>query len=137
MRSITLLLALALVPLNSVAQQGSLLPAPFVVEQTYWIKPGKDLQFISLFEKNRIPLLRAKIKSGDALWVRLSKPHFNATNEQWDLRVIVAWRDMDSALEPITQAKSQLTTEQQIMEELVVERTDVAVKEWDVIGAGI
>ena len=70
------------------------------------------------------------------LWARLSKPRFNATNEQWDLRVTVAWRDADSAIEPVTQAKTQLTTEQKIIEELIVERTDVPIQEWSVIGAG-
>lgn len=133
MRFITLpLLAFALMPLGAVAQQNSTSNAPFVVEQTYWIKPGKELQFIGLFEKNRVPLLRAKVKDGRVLWARLSKPRFNATNEQWDLRVTVAWRDADSAIEPIAQSKTQLTTEQQIIEELIVERTDVPIQEWNV-----
>lgn len=131
-----LLLSLALAPLSAVAQQDPAARAPFVVEQTYWIKPGKELQFIGLFEKNRAPLLRAKIKEGRILWVRLSKPRFNATNEQWDLRVTIAWRDADSAIEPVAQTKAQLTTEQQIIEELIVERTDVPVQEWTVSGAG-
>lgn len=131
-----LILAFALVPMSAMAQQDTAARAPFVVEQTYWIKPGKELQFIGLFEKNRAPLLRAKIKEGRILWVRLSKPRFNATNEQWDLRVTVAWRDADSAIEPVTQTKAQLTTEQQIIEELIVERTDVPVQEWTVSSAG-
>ena len=140
MRFITsLMLILASMSLNAVAQQTVVAqpPAahpPFVVEQTYWIKAGKELQFIGLFEKNRVPLLRAKIKEGRVLWVRLSRPPFNATNDQWDLRVTVAWRDADSALEPITQAKTQLTTEQQIIEELIVQRTDVPIQEWSVSG---
>ena len=137
MRFITLLiLAFALVPLAAVAQQDSAAHAPFVVEQTYWLKPGKELQFIGLFEKNRLPRLRAKMKEGRALWVRLSRPRFNASNEQWDLRVTVAWRDADSALEPLAQAKAQLTTEQQIMDELIVERTDVPVQEWSMNDVG-
>lgn len=137
MRFITFLtLILALIPLNAVAQQPPVARPPFVVEQTYWIKAGKELQFIGLFEKNRVPLLRAKMKEGRVLWVRLSRPPFNATNDQWDLRVTVAWRDADSALEPITQAKTQLTTEQQIIEELIVQRTDVPIQEWSVSGAG-
>ena len=132
MRFITLLsLAFAMAPLNAIAQD-STARAPFVVEQTYWIKAGKELQFIGLFEKNRVPLLRAKVKDGRVLWARLSKPRFNATNEQWDLRVTVAWRDADSAIEPAAQAKTQLTTEQQIIEELIVERTDVPIQEWNV-----
>ena len=59
-----LILALALTPLSAAAQQDPAARSPFVVEQTYWIKPGKELQFIGLFEKNRIPLLRAKVKDG-------------------------------------------------------------------------
>lgn len=133
---IPLVLAFALVPMSAIAQQDTAARAPFVVEQTYWIKPGKELQFIGLFEKNRAPLLRAKIKEGRVLWVRLSKPRFNAANEQWDLRVTIAWRDADSALEPVAQTKAQLTTEQQIIEELIVERTEVPVQEWTVSSAG-
>ena len=124
---------LALSPLNDVvAQQDAVARAPFVVEQTYWVRSGKELQFIGLFEKHRVPLLRNKMKEGRVLWVRLARPQFNAANEQWDLRVTVAWRDADSAMGTIAQAKTQMTTEQQIMDELVVERTDVPVQEWGV-----
>lgn len=131
------LLSLALAPLGATAQQGAVARAPFVVERTYWLKPGKELQFIGLFEKNRVPLLQAKVKEGEILWMRLAKPQFNATNEQWDLRITVAWRDADSAMERISQAKEQaskeaqrVAMERQIMEELVVERTDVPIQEW-------
>ena len=126
-----LMLAFALAPLNAaVAQHDPVARAPFVVEQTYWIKPGKELQFLGLFEKNQVPLLRTKMKDGRVLWVRLSKPGFNAANDQWDLRVTVAWRDPDSAMGQVPQAKAPLTLEQQIMEELIVEHTDVPVQEW-------
>lgn len=138
-----LMLALALAPMGAIAQQGPAIRAPFVVERTYWIKPGKELQFIDLFEKNRVPVLRAKIKEGGVLWMRLSRPQFNAVNEQWDLRVTVAWRDADSAMERISKAMAQpakdaqrMAMEQQIMEELVVERTDVPVQEWNMEDAG-
>lgn len=135
MRFIVLfVLAFALVPLSAVAQQDPAAPAPFVVEQTYWIKPGKELQFITLFEKSRAPLLRANVKEGRALWVRFARPRFNAAKDQWDLRITIAWRDADSAIEPVSQAKAQLTTEQQIIEELIVERTEVLVQEWTVSG---
>ena len=144
MRFITvLMLSLALAPLGAIAQQGPVARTPFVVEQTYWIKPGKELQFISLFEKNRVPQLQAKLKEGGVLWMRLARPQFNASNEQWDLRVTVAWRDADSAMERISKTKAQqakdtprLAMEQQILEELIVERTDVPVQEWNVEGVG-
>ena len=131
-------------PLIAVAQQKpAATNTPFVVEQTYWIKPGKDLQFLALFEKNYVPLLHARVKEGHILWMRLSKPQFNAINEQWDLRLTVAWRDADTAMERIALAKSQmakdsqrLAMEQQIMDELILERTEVPVQEWSVGDTG-
>ena len=138
-----LVLSLALAPLGAIAQQAPVAHAPFVVERTYWIKPGKELQFISMFEKNGVPLLQAKVKEGSVLWMRLAKPQFNAANEQWDLRLTIAWRDADSAMERISKARAQLARdtprlamEQQIMEELVLERTDVPVQEWSVESVG-
>lgn len=144
MRFITFIaLFLGLTPLGAMAQQGATPRAPFVVERTYWIKPGKELQFIGLFEKNLVPLLQAKVKQGDVLWMRLSRPQFNATNDQWDLRITIAWRDADSAIERISRAKEQASRdaqrgamERQIMEELVLERTDVPVQEWSAEDAG-
>lgn len=144
MRFITaLVLSLALLPLGAIAQQGQAARAPFVVERTYWIKPGKELQFADLFEKNGVPLLQAKMKEGDVLWIRLSRPQFNAGNEQWDLRVTIAWRDAGSAMERISKAREQagrntqrLAMEQQIMEELIVDRTDVPVQEWSAADPG-
>ena len=141
-----LVLACALAPLHvsaQAAQQAPAARAPFVVERTYWIRPGKELQFIAMFEKNSVPKLRARMKEGQVLWMRLARPQFNASNEQWDLRVTVAWRDADSAIERINltngqQAKDaqRLAMEEQIMGELVVDRTDIPVQEWNVVGAG-
>ena len=147
MRSITvLMLAVALAPLHAAAQAVQQAPAahaPFVVERTYWVRPGKELQFIAMFEKNSVQKLRARMKEGHVLWMRLARPQFNASNEQWDLRVTVAWRDADSAIERINLANAQqardaqrLAMEEQIMEELVVDRTDIPVQEWNVDGAG-
>ena len=134
-----LVLVVSLLPVVAFAQPGAAANAPFVVEQTYWIKPGKELQFLELFEKNRVPLLRARVKEGHILWMRLSRPPFNANNLQWDLRLTVAWRDANVALQRASLAKAQmakdaqrLSMEQQIMEELIVERTEVPVQEWSV-----
>lgn len=133
----TLSLALAVMPLVATAQQDSAARKPFVVEQTYWIKPGKELQFIGLFEKTQVPLLQGKMKDGRVLWMRMARPNFNATTEQWDLQVTVAWRDPESAMGQVPQVKAQLTTEQQIMDELIVEHTDVPVQQWSVNAVGV
>ena len=86
-----------------------------------------------------VPMLRARVKEGHILWMRLSKPQFNAVNEQWDLRLTVAWRSADNAMDRIALAKTQMakdsqrmSMEQQIMDELILARTEVPVQEWNI-----
>lgn len=69
-------------------------------------------------------------------------PQFNAGNEQWDLRVTVAWRysggasALGSALTRSTGSSLGRATEQHLMEELILERTEVPVHELSVTDVG-
>lgn len=70
---------------------------PFVVEQTYWVKPGKEKQFVSLYRKTELPQLQREQRAGHVAWIRLSEPFLASDNAQWDLRVTVAWDSPASA----------------------------------------
>ncbi|MDI1253081.1 hypothetical protein [Thermomonas sp.] len=131
---VLLSLLMLVVPLVASAQQG----AAFVMEQTYWVKPGKTNQFIALFKKNKLPGLQAEKTKGRVLWIRMAQPRTSAGNEQWDFRVTVGWRDAQSAWgyeEPARPANGngrdaqRLSIEDTLSEELIVERTDVLVQE--------
>ena len=133
-QTLVLLAVLILAPLLATAQQR----AAFVMEHTYWIKPGKSSQFIALFKKNTLPELQAEQAEGRILWIRMTKPRTSAGNEQWDFRVTVGWRDAESAWqdkEPAHPRKidnrdaQRQAIEETLSEELVVERTDVPVQE--------
>lgn len=63
----------------------------FVVEQTYWVKPGKERQFVSLYRRTELPQLQREQQAGRVLWIRLSEPLLSSDNSQWDLRVTIAW----------------------------------------------
>lgn len=111
---------------------------PFVMEHTYRVRPGKTAQFIALFKKNRLPVLQAEKARGRIQWIRMSQPRTSAGNEQWDFRVTVAWRDMQSAWDHEELARpangsgrdgQRLSIEDSLSEELIVERTDVLVEE--------
>ena len=80
-------------PLAASAQQAK----PFVMEHTFWIKPGKTTQFIALFSKNKLPGLQAEKANGHILWIRMAQPRTSAGNEQWDFRLTIGWRDVQSA----------------------------------------
>ena len=132
--TIALFLMLFFAPLVAGAQQAK----AFVMEHTYWVKPGKASQFIALFRKNKLPALQAEEADGRILWIRLSQPRTSAGNEQWDFRVTVGWRDAQSAWdheEPAhpendnSRDAQRRAIEETLSEELIVERTDVPVQE--------
>ena len=133
-----LFLMLMLAPLLVVAQQGSAVQGPgFVMEHTFWIKPGKTSQFIALFKKNRLPGLQAEQAKGRILWIRMSQPRTSSGNDQWDFRITIGWREAQTAwdLEDAARAVSnnrdavRQSIEETLSEELIVERTDVPVQE--------
>ncbi|MEO6228193.1 MAG: hypothetical protein ABIO61_10125 [Thermomonas sp.] len=133
-----LFLMLMLAPLLAVAQQGSApQTSPFLLEHTFWIKPGKTSQFIALFKKNRLPELVAEQAKGRIVWIRMSQPRISSGNDQWDFRITIGWRDAQTAwdLEDAARAVSnnrdalRQSIEETLSEELITERTDVPVQE--------
>ena len=133
------LLLPALTPAASAPRDASTpAQAPFVLEQTYWIKPGRTQQFVALFRKNRLPLLQAEIKEGRILWIRMAQPRITTGNDQWDFKLTVAWRDAQSAWDEqdptrhaaaVFKDQERFTLEESLRNELVVERTDVPLLE--------
>lgn len=85
----SLMLAAAVQPAMALPPQQP--GGPFVVEQTYWVKPGKERQFVSLYRKTELPRLQREQQAGHVSWIRLSEPLLAADNAQWDLRVTIAW----------------------------------------------
>ncbi|MGV8924016.1 MAG: hypothetical protein ACOH1L_11825 [Thermomonas sp.] len=130
---VLLSLLMLVAPLSASAQQDR----PFVMEHTFWVRPGKTSQFIALFKKNKLPALQAEKAKGRILWIRMTQPRTSAGNEQWDFRVTVGWRDVQSAWDHDELTRStngnardaRLSIEDTLSEELIVERTDVLVQE--------
>ncbi|RMH93537.1 hypothetical protein EBB59_04655 [Lysobacter pythonis] len=106
---------------------------PFVVEQTYWIKPGRNGQFIALFKKTRLPTLQAELASGRLSSLRLTQPQLSANKDQWSFRVTQTWKNRASALEFAAREKPadshRRAMEEQLREELVTDRSEVLVVE--------
>jgi hypothetical protein len=92
------LLAISVASQEAVGQEQKAPDRPFVVEQTYWVKPGKERQFVSLYRRTELPRLQREKQAGRVLWIRLSEPLLFSKNEQWDLRVTVAWGSSADAL---------------------------------------
>ena len=110
---------------------------PFVVEQTYWVKPGKERQFVSLYRKTELPRLQREQQAGHVLWIRLSEPIFSSGNDQWDLRITVAWDSSvtaqafaDRSSAEASQVEGQRgSIEETLRRDLIENQTEVLVLE--------
>lgn len=128
-----LLLTFPLLAAPAAAQQTA---TPFVVEHSYWLKPGRSEQFIALFKKTRLPLLQAERQAGRLLSIRMAQPQLMHGHEQWDFRLTLTWKDHASAQQfSASQSRTETTgnhrraMEEQLRDELVIERNDALLSE--------
>lgn len=108
---------------------------PLVVEHTYWVKPGRALQFVTLYKRSELPKLDAWVDEGTLRGYRISQPQFSSGNDQWDYRVTLVWRDAAAAIDAARReterhkANANDRFEDQLMLELVVDHNEVIVRE--------
>ena len=71
---------------------------PFVVEYDYKCQWGHADEFLSLFERNHLPILRERMEAGDILKVTMTKPRIHTGEAtRWDYRVTIEFKDAASA----------------------------------------
>ena len=114
---------------------------PFVVEYDYKCQWGHADEFLSLFEKNHLPILRERIKAGDILKVSMRKPRIHTGEAtRWDYRVTIEFRDAASAFniaadEPIKQRlfpdQRTYRAEEQRRFAILEAHTDLPIEEVD------
>jgi hypothetical protein len=104
---VVLSLALVLCPefrstMTAQADQPKSRDRPFVAEYyyEYYYKArwGDADEFIRLFKKNHIPILKKQIETGRILRVSAVKPRYHATEDgRWDYRVTIVFKDVAAA----------------------------------------
>ncbi len=73
---------------------------PYVVEYYYKIKWGHQEEFLSLFRKNHLPILRKQVDSGRILSLEMISPRYHAPEEsRWDYRVTIVFKNAERAME--------------------------------------
>lgn len=75
------------------------MPPPVVTEAYYRIRWGSEAEFLALFEKNHLPILKAAKARGIVLAIKTDVPFTHmAGNQRWDMRVAITYRDAPGAL---------------------------------------
>lgn len=102
--SLTLLLCLAGRPLASgqgPEQSGDAKSREFVVESYYRAKWGQADEFLRLYKKNHLPVLKKLKEEGRILRIEAVKPRYHATEDsRWDYLVTLTFRDAAAAHDP-------------------------------------
>jgi hypothetical protein len=107
---------------------------PFVVEYYYTAHWGHADEFITLFKKNHLPVLRKQIETGRFLKVTAVKPRYHATEDgRWDYRVTIVFKDVAAAHEGSDEAaiKKQLYPDQETFKKEEARRFDILKAHWD------
>jgi hypothetical protein len=73
-------------------------PELVVMEYYYKVQWGHQSEFLKLFQKNHLPILRKLKDKGEVLAVKIEKPAEHGTEDgRWDYRVTITFRDLNAA----------------------------------------
>lgn len=131
-RTMNLLLVAVLLGSASIARAQD---APYVIEYYYKTKWGYTDEFLQLFRKNHLPVLKKQIESGRILSVKLEKPQFHSTEEgRWDLRVTITFKSAAAFNSPSGEAEivNRLYPDQAAFKREEQRRFEILLSHWDV-----
>lgn len=75
-------------------------PNAYVVEYYYKAQWGYQDEFLALFLKNHLPVLKKQIETGRMLSVEMVAPRYHQPEEgRWDYRVTIVFKDAQRAME--------------------------------------
>jgi len=67
---------------------------PFVIEYYYKAKWGHADEFLTLFKKNHLPILKKEVEMGRMLRVSMVQPVYHTTEDgRWDFRVTIVYKN--------------------------------------------
>ena len=108
---------------------------PYVVEYYYKVKWGMADEFIRLFKKNHLPVLKKQVETGRMLKVTAVKPRYHNTEDgRWDYRVTIVFKNLAAAHDSTSEEAliKQLYTDQETFKREEQRRFEILLAHWDV-----
>ena len=141
--TITLLLAIGFLPSSRAIAQETRQDQPYVVEYYYKAKWGYADEFIQLFKRNHLPVLKKQVESGRILSVKIEKPRYHSTEDRrWDYRVTIVFKSAAVFHDPNAPAAEEAITKQLYPEQDKFKREEqrrfeILIAHWDVPIVGV
>ena len=135
-----LLLSLCLLPVSVTIADGQKLAArkaePVAMEYFYKVKWGYQDEFLRLFKKNHLPLLKKYMELGEIVKLEMVKPADHMTEDgRWDFCMTITYRDIDAAFGDTSHhdaIRKQLFPDQATFEREEQHRFELLLAHWDV-----
>jgi hypothetical protein len=108
---------------------------PYVIEYYYKAKWGFTEEFLTLFKKNHLPVLKKQIESGRILSVKIEKPRYHSTEDgRWDFRVTIAFKSVAAFHAPSEEDAiiKKLYPDQTTFKREEQRRFEILISHWDV-----
>ncbi len=116
---------------------------PYVVEYYYKTKWGYADEFLTLFKKNHLPVLKKQVESGRILSVKIEKPRYHSTEDgRWDYRVTLVFKSAAAFHDPNAAGLEaaiikQLYPDQPEFKREEQRRFEILIAHWDVPIVGV
>jgi hypothetical protein len=105
------------------------------VEYYYKAKWGYAEEWLALFKKNHLPVLKALKEQGRIVEIEMERPRYHATEDgRWDFRVTITWRSLAASIDPGTEQAlvRKLFPNQETFKREEQRRFEILLAHWDV-----
>ena len=108
--------------------------APYVVEYYYKTSWGHSDEWLRLFKKNHLPVLKALKAQGRITELEMEKPRYHTTEDgRWDYRVTITWKNFAASQDPGTEQAliRKLFPDQDTYQREEQRRFEILIAHWD------
>lgn len=106
----------------------------YIAEYYYKVKWGHQEEFLMLFRKNHLPVLKKQMESGRIQSVEMITPRYHMTESaRWDYRVTIVFKNAEAAMQgDSAELIKQLYPDQATFKREEQRRFEILGAHWDV-----
>jgi len=106
----------------------------YEVEYYYKVSWGHADEWLRLFKKNHLPVLKALQAQGRIVELEMEKPRYHMPEEaRWDFRVTITWKNFSASQDPGTEQAivRKLFPDQDTFQREEQRRFEILIAHWD------
>ena len=106
----------------------------YEVEYYYKVSWGHADEWLRLFKKNHIPVLKALQTQGRIVELEMERPRYHMTEDgRWDFRVTITWKNFAASQDPGTEQAlvRKLFPDQETFQREEQRRFEILIAHWD------